>query len=77
VACTAIKPELDEGFPFLAQLTSKSHHAANFKRRKSQAEIIEEKIPANRSINLFLRNRFEESLVPVERERERELIALL
>jgi hypothetical protein len=48
VACTAIKPELDEDFPFLAQPAFKSHHAANFKRRKTQAEIIEEKIPANR-----------------------------
>jgi hypothetical protein len=56
-----------------------SHQAGNFKRRKTQAEIIKEKTLANRSINIFLRNRFEELLAAVEREREREreYIALL
>jgi hypothetical protein len=72
VTFTAIKPELDDGFPFPAQPTSESHQAGNFKRRKTQAEIIKEKKLANRSINIFLRNRFEELLVAVERERERE-----
>jgi len=48
-----------------------SHQAGNFKRRKTQAEIIKEKTLANRSINIFLRNRFEELLAAVERERER------
>jgi len=47
-----------------------SHQAGNFKRRKTQAEIIKEKTLANRSINIFLRNRFEELLAAVERERE-------
>jgi hypothetical protein len=57
----------------------KSHQAGYFKRRKIQAEIIKEKTLANRLINIFLRNSFEELLAAVERERERERehIALL
>jgi hypothetical protein len=69
VACTAIKAELDELSSFRVQLTFKPHLAGNFKRRKTQAEIIKEKTLANRSINIFLRNRFEELLAAVERER--------
>jgi len=69
VAWTAIKPELEGRFPFLAQPASKSHQAGNFKRRKTQAEIIREKTLANRSIIILLKNRFEELLAVVERER--------
>jgi uncharacterized protein YlxP (DUF503 family) len=68
VACTAIKAELEESFPFRAQPASKSHQAGNFKRRKTQAEIIKQKKLANRSIIIFLKNRFEELLAVVERE---------
>ncbi len=68
MAWTAIKPELEGRFPFLAQPVSESHQAGSFKRRKTQAEIFKEKTLANRSINIFLRNRFEELLAVVERE---------
>jgi hypothetical protein len=68
VAWTAIKPELEGRFLFLAQPASKSHQVGNFKRRKTQAEIIKEITLANRSIIIFLKNRFEELLAVVERE---------
>jgi hypothetical protein len=45
-----------------------SHQAGSFKRRKTQAEIIKEITLANRSIIIFLKNRFEELLAVVERE---------